>query len=222
MIMPKKRNMFQEKEPTVFLFASMVTTIHLVMPFIKILSRLGTVNLQTEDKSFLVLSPDYEKTFERGNVTVVVRDEPVVYDNVEDIVDPDFRYNVLVVQEHLPDIPVDLFFFEHPVAFFKNQIPPGRRHVPIFSVYDLKQYPAEMRQHVAKDVFINEMQVQLNAFPAFERLIYQYTDVRNFDGKMPDQVVNVLYQLFSTFTKYSRSDLVKIFKEELFNAGVSK
>jgi len=217
----KKKNMFQEKDPTVFLFGSMATTIHLVLPFVRILSRIGTVKLQTEDKSFLVLSPEYEKTFERGNVSFVVRDEPIMFDNTEDILDDDFRFNVLVVQEYLPDIPIDVYFFKHPVTFFKNQIPTERRHIPIFSVYDLKQYPADLRPHIAQDVFVNEVQLALKAFPAFEYLIYQYTDVRNFDGKMPEAVVGVLYQIFQTFTKYSKSDLVKIFKEEVFNAHSS-
>jgi len=216
-----KKNMFQEKEPTIFLFGSLVTTIHLVLPFVKILSRLGTVKLQTEDKSFLVLSPDYAKVFERGNVTFIIRDEPIVFENLENIIDPEFRYNILVVQEEIPDINVDMFFFEHPVSYYKNQIPPKRRHIPIFSVYDLKQYPADMRPHIVKDIFINETQVDLKAFPAFERLIYQYTDVKKFDGNMPEQVLNVLHKLFSTFTRFSKSDLVKIFKEELFNVGAN-
>lgn len=217
----RRKNMFQEKEPSVFLFGSMVTTLHIVFPFVRILSRLGTVKLQTEDKSFLVLHPDHLHKFERGNVIFDIRDEPLMYEDVEDIIDPNVTYNVFVVQEHLPDILVDLYFFEHPVAFFKNQIPPERRHVPIFSVYDLKQYPKELRPHIAENIFVNEIQVPLKAFPAFEQLIYRYTDVKNFDGKMPEQVVNTLYSMFKTFTKFSRSDINKIFKEEIFNVNLS-
>jgi hypothetical protein len=220
--MAKKKNMFQEKEPTVFLFGSFVTTIHLVLPFIQVLSRLGTVKLHTEDKSFLVLSPEYEKVIERGNITIAIRDEPVVFEDTDNIIDPNFRYNVFVVQEEIPDIPIDMFFFQHPVTYFKNRIPLSRRQVPIFSVYDLKQYPPDIRKHIAQDVYVNETQVSLNAFPAFERLIYQYTDVRKFDGAMPEQVITVLHSLFSTFTKFSRSDIIKIFKEEHFYGSYSE
>ena len=216
--MIKKKNMFQEKDPSVFLFGSMVTVIHLVLPFVKILSRLGTVKLQTEDKSFLVLSPDFEKTFERGNVTFVIRDEPLVYEDPNDIIDKNFRFNVIIAQEYIPDINVDMYFFEHPVTFFKNQIPAERRHIPLFTVHDIKQHPSEIRQYIVKDVFVNEVQLPLKSFVAFECLIYRYTDVHKFDGAMPEQVVNVLHQIFKTFTKYSKSDLIKIFKEEMFSA----
>ena len=220
--MAKKKNMFQEKEPTVFIFGSMVTTIHLVLPFVKILSRLGTVKLQTEDKSFLVLSPEYERSFVRGGVSVFVKDEPIIFDDIENIVDPEYRYNVLVVQEHVPDIPADLYFFAHPVTYFKNQVPPGRRNVPMFTVYDLKQHPADLRPHIITDLYVKETQVQLKAFPAFETLIYQYADVKKFDGNVPEQVMVVLHKIFGTFTKYSISDLRKIFKEEFFDADAGK
>jgi len=218
----KKKNMFQEKDPTVFLFGSMVTTIHLVLPFVKILSRLGTVKLHTEDKSFLVLSPEYEKVFERGNVLFEIRDEPITYEDPKNLLNSDTRYNVFVVQEFVPDMAVDAYFFEHPVSFFKNQIPNERRNTPVFTVCDVKQYPKEMRLHVQADKFVNEVQLPIKAFPAFEPLIYRYTDIRSFDGKMPEQVLHVLHSIFTTFTKYSKSDLVKIFKEEVFNAHSSK
>jgi hypothetical protein len=39
---------------------------------------------------------------------------------------------------------------------------------------------------------------------------------------MPEQVLIVLHKLFNTFTKFSKSDLVKIFKEEIFNADANK
>ena len=73
----------------------------------------------------------------KGNISVVVRDEPLIYDDPAEILNKDCRYNVLVVQEHLPAINADLFFFANPVAFFKNQVLPERRHVPMFTVYDL-------------------------------------------------------------------------------------
>ena len=218
----KKKNMFQEKEPTVFVFGSMLSTIHLVLPFVKILSKIGTVALQTEDKSFLVLSPAYEKTFTIKNLSVSVKDEPLIYEDSKNLLDTDSRYNVLVVEEHVPDVNADLYFFSHPVNFFKQQIPPERRHTPMFTVCELTQHPPELRKHVSENLFINEQHLLLKPYPFFAKQLYQYTDLKNFDMLMPEPVILVLHKIFNTFTKYSVSDLKKVFKEEKFNADVNK
>lgn len=138
---------------------SFSSTLHLVVPLIKVLHRLGTVQVISEDKSITLISPELEQDFNIGDVKVTVVDEPLIMGNVEFDSLQQFNYNIIISNEFLTlgQFKVDKFVMLNRRHHFREQIETAEdRYIPMVSVFNPKLYEkGELEEEKAR-IYVNE------------------------------------------------------------------
>lgn len=144
---------------------SVTSTIHVLVPILKVLSRLGTVNVISEDKSTQLLSPTLETNFKIGDIRVEMVDE--LFDLPEETLElfKEYDYNIIITTDFLPDCDIDKYIILNRRHHFRTQIDTtDKRYIPIFSVYDMKPLTKEQRVHEQEVVYVNEKLMKLPPF----------------------------------------------------------
>lgn len=148
---------------------SITSSIHVLIPLVKVLNRLGTVQIISEDTSTMLLSPTMESSFQLGDVHVQVVEELVM---IEDDVKASFKeydYNVLITQDFLPDVDIDKYIMLSRRHHFRDQIDSiEKRYTPILSVFNSVSLTTEERRKEEEVVYVNERLLPLPSFAVSE------------------------------------------------------
>ena len=151
---------------------SYTSTLHIVVPLIKVLHRLGTVQVISEDKSISLISPQGEQAFRIGDISVEVTDEPLILGSVPFDSLQQFNYNIIISNEFLAlgEFKVDKFIILNRRHHFREQIEsPEDRYVPMVSVFNPKLYDKPKLEEERGQVYVNEKLLPLPSFSNAEQ-----------------------------------------------------
>lgn len=148
---------------------SVTSSIHVLIPIIKCLSRLGTVQVISEDKSILLLSENMTPVFERGDIMFKYEEEISL---VEDFNLDDYNYNVIITQEFLPLVEVDKYIMLNNRHYFREQFGDvEQKYIPIMSVFNQTGLSKEEIKREKDTVYVNEVLIPSPSFTASEPLM---------------------------------------------------
>ncbi|MFF2798089.1 hypothetical protein, partial [Lysinibacillus xylanilyticus] len=141
----------------VICICSVTSSIHVLVPLLKVLSRLGTVQVISEDKSVMLLSPTMESSFVIGDIHVKQSDELILMEDEVVETFKDFNYNILITQDFLPSCNIDKFIMLTRRHHYRNQITSIEdRYTPILSVVNPQGLTKEERAKEEETVYVNE------------------------------------------------------------------
>lgn len=177
---------------------SVTSTVHVLVPMLKVLSRLGTVNVLSEDKSTVLLSKNMDTNFRIGDIRVEMIDE--LFDIPEESLElfKEYDYNIIITTDFLPDCEIDKYIILNRRHHFRTQIDTTeKRYTPIFSAYDMKALTKEEREREQETVYVNEKLMKLPPFAVCEDYLSTLLmGVGNkelrVNGKLIDFVTNAL------------------------------
>lgn len=146
----------------VICICSMTSTIHVLVPILKVLNRLGTVQVISEDKSTMLLSDEINSTFEVGDIRVELIDEIIMLP--DEVIDTfkEYNYNIIITHDFLPDFNIDKFIILNRRHHFREQIDTvEKRYTPIFSAFDGKVLKKDEREKEKEVVYVNERLIDI-------------------------------------------------------------
>lgn len=149
----------------VICICSVTSSIHVLVPLLKVLNRLGTVQVISEDKSVMLLSPTMESTFSLGDIHVELSDELVMLSERTKESFKEFDYNILITHDFLPDCKIDKYIMLTRRHHFREQIDTiENRYTPILSILNPQGLTKEEREHEIETIYVNERLLPLPPF----------------------------------------------------------
>ena len=146
----------------VICICSMTSTIHILVPILKVLNRLGNVQIISEDKSTMLLTDEVNSTFEVGDIKVEMVDEIIMLSDETTDTFKEYNYNIIITHDFLPDFNIDKFIILNRRHHFREQIDTvEKRYTPIFSVFDSKVLKKEEREKEKEVVYVNERLIDI-------------------------------------------------------------
>lgn len=140
----------------------MTSTIHILVPILKVLNRLGTVQVISEDKSTMLLTDEVNSTFEVGDIKVEMVDEIIMLSDETTDTFKEYNYNIIITHDFLPDFNIDKFIILNRRHHFREQIDTvEKRYTPIFSVFDSKVLKKEEREKEKEIIYVNERLIDI-------------------------------------------------------------
>lgn len=208
------------KNCKVICICSLTSTVHVLFPILKVLNRLGTVQVISEDKSTMLLSPSMETKFTLGDISVEIVDEIILLDQDQKDSFKEFDYNILITHDFLPDCDVDKFIMLNRRHHYREQIDtPKKRYTPIMSVVNLQKLTKEDRLREKETVYVNERLLPLPPFAIVQDyLIALLEGVGKREFKVNDKIVNFTVECLNGIDECTKAHIKAILFErgELF------
>ena len=187
--------------------ASLTTTIHVVVPLLKMMALMGTVNLITEERSFLALSENDEDDFYLGDIRVRVVDLIESLDENE-ISAKDYIFNVYIVTQFLPDIIPDKYLILSGREYFRRQFDSvDKKSAQIFSVVNFTQHTPTDRATIRNIKFTNEEFIKLPSVAYFEPYLYRIIALRDVKTNPPGQIIDLITTILEGHEDLTKKDI---------------
>jgi len=195
--------------------ASLVTSIQLALPIAKIMSKMGSVMVITEDKSWLSLSPTFEGDFELGNIKIKVID--LIDDYEEETWYKDgYDFHLYVCSEYIPQIQPDKYILYTSREFYRTQIKAiGANNKPIYTNIDIRKVDPKQRGSVKKAVFIKETQIDLGNSSTYAKYIADITQSKKIAIVPPPKLVKFISLLMDGHQDLTQKDIKTWLREEI-------
>lgn len=208
------------KDCKVICVCSATSSIHVLVPLVKVLNRLGTVQIISEDKSATLLSPTMESMFTVGDIRVELSDELYMLDDQTKESFKEFDYNILVTHDYLPDCNVDKYIMLSRRHHFRNQIESiEHRYTPIMSVFNPRVLTKEERLAEEETIYVNERLLPLPSFAVCQ----DYLDtllmgVGKKEFRVNEKIVSFVVEALNGIDECTKVHIRKILQErgELF------
>lgn len=179
----------------VICLCSSTSTLHIAIPIIKCLSKLGTVQVITEDKSLLLLSKEMNSSFRIGDIFFRHVEELSLMEGMD--LD-DYHYNLLITQEFLPVVEADKYIMLNNRHHFRSQFDNVEmKYIPISSVLNPQGLSREDIKWEKANVFVNETLTPAPSYASVEQhlntvLMQKGDQELKFDGRIVNFVVELL------------------------------
>lgn len=199
---------------------SLTSTIHILVPMLKVLNRLGTVQVISEDKSVMLLSKELESEFELGDINVMVTEDIVMLD--DDVMHSikEYDYSILITQDFLPELNFDKYIMLNRRHHFRDQIQSAqKRYTPIFSVFNQKGLKKEIIEQEKERIYVNERLVELPSFAITEDYLSSLMIGQvEHDYKVNTKITNFIIETLNGIEGCQKSHIRSILLErgELF------
>lgn len=195
---------------------SLTTSLHVVVPLLKVMAQLGTVNVLSEDKSFLTLNEKYESDYEIGNMRVRVVDCVDIMDD-EELLLANYDFTVLVVDEFLPSLVADRYIFLSNRDFYRQQMQNTEvKQQKIFSLFRETYHTPKERAIQKNSKFINEEFFNLPSFGSFDIYLYKLMVRRNFASPTPAPLVQFIGRILEGHQGVTKKDITAILRRPDF------
>jgi len=195
--------------------ASLVTSIQLALPIAKIMSKMGSVMVITEDKSWLSLSPSFDDDFDLGNIRVKVVD---LVDDCEDETwyAGDYNFHLYVCSAFIPQIIPDKYILYTSREFYRAQVKAvGGNNKPIYTNIDLYKVDPKQRETIKKAVFIKETQIDLDNSSTYAKYIADITQSKKTAIQPPPKLLKFISMLMDGHQDLTQKDIKAWLREEI-------
>ena len=195
--------------------ASLVTSIQLALPIAKVMSKMGSVMVITEDKSWLSLSPDFDDDFELGNIRVKVVD---MVDDCEGETwyRDDYTFHLYVCSSFIPQIIPDKYILYTSREFYRAQIKAiNGNDKPIYTNIDIRKVDPKQRDSIKKAVFIKETQTDLDNSSTYAKYIADITQLKMTAIQPPPKLVKFIALLMDGHQDLTQKDVKVWLREEI-------
>lgn len=197
----------------VICICSLTSTLHVTSALIRVLSKLGTVQVISEDKSVKLLSNELLDTFTYDDVSVKVVDSVIMEEDYIDF--ESYNYTLLITNSDVPTVNIHKYIMLNRRHYFKDQIyEVEKRYVPMISAYNPIVLDKAMKRVEEERIFVNEKLVQLPSFANSEEHLYSlFLDVEQvkelrINSKVANFVVEALHGIEGC-TKLHIQELMK-------------
>jgi len=196
--------------------AGNTTKLHLVYPMAKIMNRLGSVQLITEDPAWLSLSHKASAEFLMGNLRVRYV-EMIALMEEEELELENFDYNILDVNLYVPEVKVDKYL----ITSGREIIVPGfsnakQKNTPIITLYDQTKL-TKMEVDVLKETLLaNEDLYNFKTVPFFADYLAVLMEGRTEKVKFPPKVQDFITSFLEFHNNLKKADLRFILNEKGF------
>lgn len=151
---------------------SFTSTLHFIVPLVKVLHRLGTVQVVTEDKSLYLLANDIINDvpeFRVSDISIKYVDELILLEKEDFEEFKQFNYNIIVANEFLPEAKIDKFVFLNRRHHFREQIRSAeQRYIPMVSVFDPKLFKKDEIEKEKREIYVNEVLIEAPSYASIE------------------------------------------------------
>jgi hypothetical protein len=148
---------------------SVTSSLHVLVPLLKCLAKLGSVQVVSEDKSILLLSENMTPIFERGDIFFRYEEEISL---IEEFHLDDYHYNVIITHEFLPIVEVDKYIMLNNRHYFREQFDSiEQKYIPIMSVFNPGGLSKEEIKKEKDSVYVNEVLVPAPSYASVESSI---------------------------------------------------
>ena len=195
--------------------ASLVTSIQLALPIAKVMSKIGSVIVITEDKSWLALSNSFEDDFDLGNIRVKVVD---LIDDCEEEswYSGDYDYHVYVCAAYIPQIIADKYVLYTTREYYRAQLKSiGGNNKPIYTNIDLRKVDYKQRAAVKKAVFIKETQLDLDNSSTYANYISEITQLKKTAILPPPRLTKFIETIMDGHQDLTKRDIKTWLREEI-------
>jgi len=195
--------------------ASLVTSIQLALPIAKIMSKMGSVMVITEDKSWLALSPTFDDEFDLGNIRVKVTD--MVDDcEGESWYDDDYTFHLYICSSFIPQVIPDKYILYTSREYYRTQVKAvGGNDKPIYTNIDIRKVDPKQRESVKKAVFIKEIQIDLGNSGVYASYIAQLMQLKKTSIQPPAKLANFIGELMDGHQDLTKRDIKIWLREEI-------
>jgi hypothetical protein len=195
--------------------ASLVTSIQLALPIAKIMSKMGSVMVITEDKSWLSLSPAFDEDFELGNIRVKVVDLVDECEN-ETWYSGDYNFHLYICSSYIPQIIPDKYILYTSREFYRTQVKAiGGNDKPIYTNIDIRKIDPKQRASVKKSIFIKETQVDLDNSSTYAKFVADITQLKKTAMQPPPKLTKFIAQLMDGHQDLTQKDIKAWLREEI-------
>ena len=204
----------------VICICSVTSSVHVLVPILKVLNRLGTVQVLSQDKSTMLLHPELETDFELGDIHLHMVEEVALLGEDEFKTFKEYDYNVIITNDFLPDCEVDKFIILNRRHYFRAQIDtPKKRYTPIMSVFNPTKLPREIVIQEKETIYVNERLVTLPSFAVCEPYLNNlFTDLGSKNYLIDSKVVAFVVACLDGIEDCTKRHITAILRErgELF------
>lgn len=199
----------------VICLCSVTSSVHVLVPILKVLNRLGTVQVLSEDKSTMLLSPTMESRFTLGDVHVELVEDLIMLDDETKNSFKEFDYNVLITNDFLPDCNIDKYIILNRRHHFRDQIDSvEKRYTPIMSVHNPQGLTTEERKHEEEVVYVNERLLPLPSFAiSQDYLSTLLMGVGKKEFRVNEKIVTFIVEALNGIDECTRMHIKKILLE---------
>ena len=196
---------------------SLMTSLHIVFPIVRILNHLGSVHLITEDKATLALNSICSSNFVIDNVTISVVEGLAMLD-VDDFRDKEFDFIILVINEFVPNIVglnIDQYILLDKIEYYKLQFDSVElKNKLIFSSIEINKIPIKDRVQVKANRFINEELVVAPSFTKFQDYLYKLMETYDYNVRVPPIIVRYLQKIFENLLGFKKNEIQTLLRLE--------
>jgi len=219
----KKIDIIRREKTTkckVICICSLTSTVHVLIPLLKVLNRLGTVQVISEDKSTMLLHPQLDSTFTLGDIRVEMVDELVMLpdETIESF--KEYDYNIVITHDFLPEFNIDKYIILNRRHHFREQIDTvEKRYTPIFSVYDEKGLSKEERVAEKDIVYVNERLLPLPSFAVSQDYLNSLLmGIGKKEFRVNEKIVTFMVEALNGIEECTKAHIKRILLErgELF------
>lgn len=204
------------EECQVICVCSLTSSLHVVSALIRVLSKLGTVQVISEDKSVKLLSPTLQEEFEYDDVSVRLSDSIILEEDELDL--ESYNYTILITQSDLPTIDIHKYIILNRRHFFKEQIyEVEKRYTPIFSAFSPAILDKTARRIEEERVYVNENLVELPSFATIEEHLASLmsdTDVHR-ELRINAKVANFIIEALNGINGCTKAHIQELMKAKV-------
>jgi len=179
------------------------------------MSKMGSVMVITEDKSWLSLSPTFDDEFDLGNIRVKVVD---LVDDCEDETwySGDYTFHLYVCSTFIPRIIPDKYILYTSREYYRTQVKAvDGNDKPIYTNLDIRKVDPKQRESVKKAVFLKEIQIDLDNSSTYAKYIADLTQLRKTAIQPPQKLTNFISMLMDGHQDLTKKDIKVWLREEI-------
>lgn len=192
---------------------SFSTSMHIVFPLIKVLNKIGSVNLITEDKSFLMLTEELDIDYYLGNVRVRLVDCISVMPK-DDMELNNYNFNILDIKEYIPTIPFDKYIFLTNRNYYRQQLlDSDSRNKQIYSVLPFAYITVKQKELEKKNTYVHEELVNLKSYNSYDKYLFNLIEKRDIRFRASSEVIEFISTVLENYNRLSRTN-IRAFLEE--------
>ena len=195
--------------------ASLITSIQLALPIAKVMSKLGSVIVITEDRSWMSLSPSYDDDFDLGNIKVKIVD---FIDDCEEEpwYEGEYTFHLYVCSSFIPQVKVDKYILYTSRELYRTQIKSLEySNKPIYTCINMRLIDPKLRESIKKAVFIQETQIDLGNSSTYAKYIDEIIYLKKTSLVPPSTLANFIETLLDGHQDLTKKDIRLWLREEI-------
>jgi hypothetical protein len=195
---------------------SLKTSMHITFPIVKVLSRLGSTNVITEDKLYISIDPVSSEDFTLGNARIRVVDCVSAMDEGEWALE-NYDFTVFDIRQFLPTCEMDKYVLLSNRHYFRSQIADMNfKSTPIFSVCDCEFLKPKDRKAEMENRFVNEKYIKFGNYLKYDKFLNNLSITGTKKCITPSEMISLTCELLNGLSDITKSNIITYLREDNF------